>query len=60
LLLDKIATDFDFQIAVKHGWMLPAAIKNICAVALLGLLTTAIISKHRNKANHETNEKANQ
>ena len=54
LVLDKIAADFDFQIAIKQGWMLADSVKNICAVVLLGLLTTAIISKYRNKANKST------
>jgi hypothetical protein len=47
ILLDYIAAGFDFEIATRHGWMLPPIVKHISAVALLAVLAFAILTKRK-------------
>ena len=47
IVLDFIAAGVDFEIVTQPGWMLPAIIKNISAVALLAILVFAIFSKRK-------------
>jgi len=47
ILLDYIAAGVDFEIAARHGWMLPPAVKHISAVVLLAILTIAIFSERK-------------
>ena len=47
ILLDYIASGFDFEIATRHGWMLPPIVKYISAVALLVVLAFAILTKRK-------------
>jgi uncharacterized membrane protein YraQ (UPF0718 family) len=43
ILLDYIAASVDFEIATRHGWMLPPIIKYVSAVVLLVVLAFAIL-----------------
>jgi len=47
ILLDYIASGFDFEIATRPGWMLPQAVKYVSAVVLLAVLAFAILSKKK-------------
>ncbi|HUU20251.1 MAG TPA: SO_0444 family Cu/Zn efflux transporter [Sedimentisphaerales bacterium] len=47
ILLDYIASGIDIEIATHHGWMLPDFVKYISAVALLAILSFAILSKRK-------------
>jgi uncharacterized membrane protein YraQ (UPF0718 family) len=38
ILLDFIASSFDYEVATRPGWMLPNVLKNISAIILLGIL----------------------
>jgi len=45
ILLDYIAAGVDFEIAARPGWMLPAAIKYICAFILIAVLAIGVIRR---------------
>jgi len=45
ILLDYIAAGLEFNVATQPAWMLPAIIKHITAVVLLGVLGFAVLSK---------------
>ncbi len=45
ILLDYIATGFDFEIGTRPHWMLPPIVKYMSAVALLAVLAFAIFTK---------------
>ena len=47
ILLDYIASGFDFEIATHPGWMLPPIVKYISAAALLAVLVFAILTKRK-------------
>jgi uncharacterized membrane protein YraQ (UPF0718 family) len=47
ILLDYIASGFDFEIATRPGWMLPPLIKYISAVVLLAVLVFATLTKKK-------------
>jgi len=47
ILLDYLAAGIDLEIVTHHGWMLPDAVKYISAVALLAILSFAILSKRK-------------
>lgn len=47
ILLDYIASGFDFEIATRPGWMLPPIVKYVSAAALLAVLVFAIITKRK-------------
>ena len=47
VLLDYIASGFDFEIAARPGWMLPSAVKYISAVVLLAVLAYAVLTKKK-------------
>jgi uncharacterized membrane protein YraQ (UPF0718 family) len=48
ILLDLLATSADIDIAAHPHWMLPAAVKYVSAVVLLGVLGYALFSKRKN------------
>jgi len=48
ILMDFIAAGVDLKMVHQHGWMLPPIIKYASAVVLLGVLTFAIFSRHKN------------
>jgi len=45
VLLDYTASGVDFEIAARPGWMLPATVKYLSAVALLAVLGLAVFSR---------------
>ncbi len=45
VLLDYIAVGVDFEIAARPGWMLPATVKYLSAVALLAVLGLAVFGR---------------
>jgi hypothetical protein len=51
-LLDWIAGGVEFEIVTRPGWMLPAAVKYVSAVALLGVLGYGIVTGRRKKGRH--------
>lgn len=54
LLLDYISRSVGFDVVMRPGWMLPAAVRHTSAVILLGLLGFAIFYKAKaNGANHQ-------
>ncbi len=52
ILLDWIAGGIEFEIVTRPGWMLPAAVKYVSAVALLGVLGFGIVTGRRKKGRH--------
>ena len=47
ILLDYIAVGIDFEMVIKHGWMLPPAIKNTSAILLIAILAAGAISRKK-------------
>ena len=48
ILLDQMAIVTELDIVSKAHWMLPAYIKNICAIALIAMLIHGSIRKTKN------------
>jgi len=48
VLLDYVAGGFDFSVVARPGWMLPAWVKYASAVALLAVLSAAVIARKKN------------
>ena len=47
ILLDHIAGGIDFDVAVRHGPMLPAAIKYTATIALIAILAIGMLTKKK-------------
>lgn len=47
ILLDYIAAGVDFEVATRHGWMLPSAVKYASAIVLIIVLSVGAISKKK-------------
>jgi uncharacterized membrane protein YraQ (UPF0718 family) len=47
ILLDYIASGFDFEIGTRPGWMLPPVVKYSSAVVLLAILIFAVLTKKK-------------
>jgi len=51
ILLDYIASSFDFEVVTRPGWMLPNIVKNITAIILLGILAFAAFRRKKPATN---------
>lgn len=51
ILLDYIASSFDFEVVTRPGWMLPNIVKNISAIILLGILAFAAFRRKKPATN---------
>jgi len=51
ILLDYIASSFDFEVVTRPGWMLPSIVKNISAIILLGILAFAAFRRKKPESN---------
>ena len=51
ILLDYIASSFDFEVVTRHGWMLPNIVKNISAIILLAILAFAVFRRKKPATN---------
>ncbi|MBC8481635.1 MAG: SO_0444 family Cu/Zn efflux transporter [Planctomycetes bacterium] len=54
LILDAIAAGIDFEVISKPAWMMPQLVKNICAVVLILLLVSGIMTRHKEKPAADT------